>query len=422
MPYDFTRFPQGSAKRRELIDSLIGDSDLRETFYLEVKSSFDLRSKEHQAKLAKFILGAANRDPRDAKRYLDGYAVLVAGIGDEGVVGVEGLEILDLHKKLSSLIGAEGDRPEWFWEREQYGDKQVLLFFVAPPTGEIFPAVGSSGEVHDGRVYMRINGQTAEISGAALKNKLRVLAKASRPMDIKILHFGFAAVLTPDYEMARQQVRQSVDNLRSSAPRPVSNSPFSMSVSPSFGKDAFGRTAEDFSTHLAEAEEVSDGQLRRFALLKSASLMPFLTLEIELMSEKHAKDIEIYVELPESLVVVDRPTQKELDDALDELLPAPWTDPIKRDFISPLSFATRNFDRELGSAHQSVQRINDHLLVVHVSELRFGKSEILKFDDIFLLAKEIYSDGQLCAKWRLTAGNLDGQLEGEIVVEHGPLP
>ncbi|MCT2338228.1 ATP-binding protein [Corynebacterium sp. p3-SID1056] len=421
MPYDFTKFPHGSAKRRQLIDSLIGDSDLRETFYLEVKSDFDLSSKAHQAKLAKFILGAANRDARDAMRYLGGYAVLVAGVGDNDVVGVKGDEILDLDKKLSTLIGAEGDRPEWFWEREQYGDKQVLLFFVAPPSGEIFPAVGSSGEVHDGRVYMRTNGQTAEISGAALRNKLRGLVNASTAMDIRMLHFGAAAPLYPDYEMARQQIRRRVDVLRSEAPRPASDSSFPISPRMVFNTDSYGRTPEDFATALAAVERASEGQLRKFALLQSASIMPLLMLEIELMSEKHARDVEIHIELPESVQVVERPTQEQVDAALDNLLPQPWTEPMKHGIHFPPAFATQYLDRNLRLAHLSARRINDHSLVVHAPELRFGKSKILKFDELFLRAESSGSDAQPSAKWRLTAGNLDGQLQGEIAIERGRL-
>lgn len=227
--------------------------------------------------------------------------------------------------------------------------------------------------------------------------------------------------LYPDYELARQQIRQSVDDLRSEAPSPTSDSPFQISPAMIFNKDYYGRTPEDFAAALAAVERAPKSRLRKFALLKSALVMPLLMIEIELMSEKHARDVEIHLELPEFLEAVDRPDQQQVDAALEELLPRPWTDPMQCGILTPSDFATRYFDRDVKFAHSSARRLSDQSLVIHVPELRFGKSKILKFDELFLRAKSSDLGVQPSAKWRLTAGNLDGQLQGEIAIERGRL-
>jgi hypothetical protein len=46
-------------------------------------------------KVAKFILGAANRDPESAAKYLEGHAVMILGVAEANVVGLKRFEAKD---------------------------------------------------------------------------------------------------------------------------------------------------------------------------------------------------------------------------------------------------------------------------------------------------------------------------------------
>lgn len=72
------RLPRGSRGWRTFVEALAQVDDTAETHWLEMKSSLDL-SRTGAAKIAKFILGAANRQPEAAASALDGYALMVLG-------------------------------------------------------------------------------------------------------------------------------------------------------------------------------------------------------------------------------------------------------------------------------------------------------------------------------------------------------
>ena len=71
---DLSRLPTGEMGWLRLINYVLESDDRVERYFLEVKSEVDLSSKRDQAKIAKYILGAANRDPRQAQRRFDGHA------------------------------------------------------------------------------------------------------------------------------------------------------------------------------------------------------------------------------------------------------------------------------------------------------------------------------------------------------------
>ncbi|MCP2030729.1 hypothetical protein L1277_000793 [Okibacterium sp. HSC-33S16] len=55
---------------------------------VELKGPTDLVSKTSRQKVAKFILGAANRMPTRAADAFEGYGVMIVGITKNGVEGV----------------------------------------------------------------------------------------------------------------------------------------------------------------------------------------------------------------------------------------------------------------------------------------------------------------------------------------------
>lgn len=107
---DTSRAPLGERAANALVDAIAAGDDRLERYYLEVKGTHDLTGARDRGKLAKFILGAANRMPDSAARAFGGYAVMVIGVVDGHVAGVPPVENLDIEKAVMPFIGADGPK------------------------------------------------------------------------------------------------------------------------------------------------------------------------------------------------------------------------------------------------------------------------------------------------------------------------
>lgn len=159
-----------------ILAEIVAGGDTAEKHYLEVKRDLDFSSREEVTKVAKFILGAANRLPSVASRSLGGYAVMVVGAEQGGLPGVlAGTEILDIEQKLEKFLQPEG--PIWDLEREPADDpeREVLFILVDPPRdgdpiyvcrADYQAAKPKGAEIPkgtnlaDGEIYIRVQGQT----------------------------------------------------------------------------------------------------------------------------------------------------------------------------------------------------------------------------------------------------------------------
>lgn len=131
---DVSRAPTGERQRTAILEAVRQDGDVREKHFLEVKSSFDLNSKEDCAKVAKFILGAANRPVDVAARAFGGYAVMILGAEKGRLGGVPmGVEILALEQKIGSYFGTSG--PQWDLDRHPADEAgtEALFILIEPP-------------------------------------------------------------------------------------------------------------------------------------------------------------------------------------------------------------------------------------------------------------------------------------------------
>src|SRR5665647_2493699 len=100
--------PLGERALQSILDHVIAVGDEAETTYLEVKSSLALGSKTGVAKVAKFLLGVANRRPNEAASHFHGYAVLVIGAQKGGAPGVpRGVEPHELEDRLRPYLGPQ---------------------------------------------------------------------------------------------------------------------------------------------------------------------------------------------------------------------------------------------------------------------------------------------------------------------------
>jgi hypothetical protein len=190
---DTSRVPNGELAAKALVEAIAAGDDRVERHYLEVKSTLDLTTKKDQAKLAKFILGAANRMPDKALVAFNGHAVMVVGVAPAAVLGVPPIEALNIERAVAPFIGANG--PKWDLIRVPVEPTQndVLLLIVDPPMWGQPPFVcQKDGEekLRDGAIFIRADGETREAKGAEVQELLRRGSVATHPpadFDVRII-------------------------------------------------------------------------------------------------------------------------------------------------------------------------------------------------------------------------------------------
>src|SRR5690606_24521582 len=100
---------------RRLVEALVATDDRAERHFLEVKSEVDLTQTLGAAKVAKFILGAANRPPELAQKAFGGYAAMVIGVAPPETPGVAPIEFGDIEARIAPFLSRSG--PRWELQR-----------------------------------------------------------------------------------------------------------------------------------------------------------------------------------------------------------------------------------------------------------------------------------------------------------------
>lgn len=199
MGLDTRTLPLGERSLRLILDHVLAVGDEAETTYLEIKSSLDLSSKIGVAKVAKFLLGAANRRPQEAERHFRGYAVLVIGAQKDAASGVpRGVEAHELEDRRRPYLGPQF--PAFEFGRIAVGDASEVLFIIAQPPQEgqpIFPCHKTfqsddrRDSLEDGAVYVRGTSNTR----AARAGEIQALVERARgggkpPIELEVALLG----------------------------------------------------------------------------------------------------------------------------------------------------------------------------------------------------------------------------------------
>lgn len=200
---DTNSIPLGESSWRAILKHVQKVGDEAETSYLEIKSTLDI-TDEHgrikigyqaKVKIAKFLLGAANRLPKDAARHFQGYAVLVVGAEKENVQGIpRGIEQHDLENALGPYLDSQF--PGFELGRLPISETKEVLFIIAIPPEEgqpIYPCHKNYQSNHkadrlrDGAIYVRASSNTREAkSGEVLALVKRAQCQQKPPIDLEV--------------------------------------------------------------------------------------------------------------------------------------------------------------------------------------------------------------------------------------------
>jgi hypothetical protein len=186
---DTTHAPRGIMSGDALVKAVGAHGDLVERHYLEVKSTLDLSSKKDREKIAKYILGSANRMPAVAATAFEGYGVMLVGVSKGAAAGIEQVEMLELSKIVQPYLGANGPRWDVVWVPTEDPGRQVLVILVDPPREGQGPyPCRSNGEyLTNGRVYIRGEGETREANADEIDLLVnRAIPRAGRDVAFRV--------------------------------------------------------------------------------------------------------------------------------------------------------------------------------------------------------------------------------------------
>lgn len=220
---DLTRAPRGELAAAQLVAAVADIGDLAERHYLELKGPPDLASKVNKAKVAKFILGAANRLPDRAAEAFEGYGVMIVGITKQGIKGVPPIEMLALSQVIQPFLGAAG--PRWDIVRVPVEDStnQVVVILVDPPQMGQPPFIcRANGEgLQSGRIYYRGDGDTREPTADELDLLMaRGAASPPAPVELDVAVVGSVVPLIVDEQTVDDIVTNVRRRLLSALPKP----------------------------------------------------------------------------------------------------------------------------------------------------------------------------------------------------------
>lgn len=203
MDTDFA--PTGEARLRKILDAVVAEGDTAEYLGLEAKSDIDPSKKGvGVAKIAKFILGMANRLPEVAATQFKGYGVMVIGAEKGQALGIpKGVESHELGDRLRSYLGPDG--PTWDLARLAVSDEREVLFVLVEPPRHgqsMFPchkdfqpadrANSKDAGLADGSIYVRDKSQTRQAKAVEIKALLARSEQAEPQVTVSVVVKGRA--------------------------------------------------------------------------------------------------------------------------------------------------------------------------------------------------------------------------------------
>lgn len=315
---DTTRRLVGDRAIQAVVNAAVAHGDAIETHALEIKSDVDPTSKPGIAKVARFVLGAANRFPTDAADKFEGYAYLMLGVGKDSAPGISMFDTKALEDRLRKYL--DPDTPprwdvQWLPTTAGYG---VCVISVAPPAdgdpvqichGEFQADKPGGGSIlEDGRIYYREKASTRVARSGEVKALIRRAREATPPVDISV-------ELTGGDPRAYRD-----DEIESTFDRLFDNQEEHL-------RKRFRGTDEEIAYRLAELREAARTEWGDSLEKIAAYTWPGAQFTIANSAGTYLEEIELVMEFPEGVVGIEKEyEQPTLTDLLPAIFPAPTPD------------------------------------------------------------------------------------------------
>lgn len=223
VPFDVSRAPLGLRAASALVTELAKLDDRFERHYLEIKSDLD-PSKNELAKIAKYVLGSANRMPEKAAVAFEGYGVMVIGVAPGTITGVPPIEILEIDKVVGAYIGPQGPKWDLIHVPVKDSTNTVLVILVDPPQNgqDAFVCRKEGDNLANGRIYIRADGETREARAHEVDQLLergKRSANAEVGFEVDVLGHAYPVVVD-EQRTIEEHVTRTVARLLRALPQP----------------------------------------------------------------------------------------------------------------------------------------------------------------------------------------------------------
>lgn len=171
---DTARALRSHSSHVELVRAIVAaPPSTQETQAVEWKSTLDLDDRGWRARVAKGILGFANRDPDVAVRWFEGCAYFVGGASPGEANGTKVFDAAKVESMLMPYLGKEPAGPVWSSDYVEVDGKSVLVVTVEPPRWgshiwtlrkEYAPTKGEALRVND--IFVRHHASTERATQA----------------------------------------------------------------------------------------------------------------------------------------------------------------------------------------------------------------------------------------------------------------
>lgn len=191
---------RGPRDLQRLVDAVVAAGSADETGWLECKSDLDLTKAEGRYKVARAVLGFANRMPDAAANACGGLAYLLIGAEPGQVSGTQVIDTSSLEHGLTNYLG--GDGPVWTPLYLQVDGKDVLVVTVEPPKwGDRMATLRKQGNgLPPGTVFVRAQSNTRPANDDEIKMLEDRFARGHQTPEIGGLKLGYkftSATATP---------------------------------------------------------------------------------------------------------------------------------------------------------------------------------------------------------------------------------
>ena len=377
--------------------------------WLEWKREADLSERHWQARIAKFIAGVANRDPKVAMREFGGCAYLVIGVEPGIAIGISPIDNAILHAGVVRFVHS-GVR--WNPQYVQHQGKHVLIITVEPPEyGDEIVAMlaglqSQAGNVcRKGAVYIRSHGKTDHATQDALNMLVKRFAAGPQQADGMTVRAASEVTAIPVASGAGE-VEHWISRRRAELLAPIGTT-----LSSKFRPWGEGRSVREYraevASYLSEVTPLLRRKARADALVHRA---PNLMLVLVNETEHNFEAARVMASIDGKVWAYDG-----VDGAHPHMpdVPRAWGD-LSMNLSLPASFFSDVVTQGTGLFGPDIK--NDGSTQIEFGDIDLRPRDKVNLDPIHLVADPALAGATLKLVWTVTSTSSSGVVRGEIPV------
>ncbi len=412
---DFNRAVFTHPERKALVEAVFSAPPGEpEKDFIKWKSGYDLRSPEDQCKLARHILGFANRNPDQAANVFGGSAYLICGVEPGDSNGVEKLDAADLVQGIGRYTGTAAG-PRWDFDYVDQGGRDVLVITIERPLwGDPIRTLQKGfGAYVAGMVFIRRHGKTEQADPSEIRMLELRSARHKQQLELAVTWSSSPQpVLAVGW--SQQELTNWGEQERDKLLEPLARHQVAGTTG-LFGM-LYGetRTPEEYRAQVDEYVKVASDALPLRLLLKAAERAHRYRLEIQNLTERNFEATRLELVLRGGAFAYFDLSDARFELKIDRLPTRPNLYGIRRDFLGsawkmpyiPSSFV----------AAPPVGWIENKQGGVHI---RFADQDVRPRGSATTVDWLLIAAGQAAGKaisieWSATAKNTEGRVEGEL--------